>query len=46
MLGHCMQASGELMKEGKGWSMGTVLLFNGRAFTSFLSEHRELLRSG
>ncbi|TNM99905.1 hypothetical protein fugu_012938 [Takifugu bimaculatus] len=29
MLGHCMQTSGELMKEGKCWSMGTVLLFNG-----------------
>uniref|UniRef100_H3DGX2 Lysosomal trafficking regulator n=1 Tax=Tetraodon nigroviridis TaxID=99883 RepID=H3DGX2_TETNG len=29
MLGHCTQASGELGKQGRLWSLGTVLLFNG-----------------
>ncbi|TMS04764.1 Lysosomal-trafficking regulator [Larimichthys crocea] len=29
MLGHCTPSSGELSKQGGGWSMGTVLLFNG-----------------
>lgn len=33
MLGHCTQTSGELVRQARSWSMGTVLLFNGRTFT-------------
>uniref|UniRef100_A0A8C4NZL1 Lysosomal trafficking regulator n=1 Tax=Dicentrarchus labrax TaxID=13489 RepID=A0A8C4NZL1_DICLA len=29
MFGHCVPSSGELLKQGGSWSMGTVLLFNG-----------------
>lgn len=29
MLGHCTSSSEELLEQGGGWSMGTVLLFNG-----------------
>ncbi|XP_068182991.1 lysosomal-trafficking regulator isoform X2 [Antennarius striatus] len=29
MLGHCIPSSGELLKRGGCWSLGTVLLFNG-----------------
>ncbi|KAM7385834.1 hypothetical protein PAMP_001889 [Pampus punctatissimus] len=29
MLGNCIPSSEELMKQGRRWSMGTVLLFNG-----------------
>lgn len=43
MLGHCTQTSGELMKQGRRWSMGTVLLFNGRTFTSY-PDDRKLLQ--
>lgn len=34
MLGHCTQTSGELVKQSRRWSMGTVLLFNGRTLIS------------
>lgn len=30
MLGHCTPSSGELLKQTRHWSMGTVLLFNGK----------------
>lgn len=30
MLGHCIPSCEELLKQGGCWSMGTVLLFNGR----------------
>lgn len=30
MLGHCGPSSEELLKQSVRWSMGTVLLFNGR----------------
>uniref|UniRef100_A0A671VL17 Lysosomal trafficking regulator n=1 Tax=Sparus aurata TaxID=8175 RepID=A0A671VL17_SPAAU len=29
MFGHCTPSSGEVLKQGGRWSMGTVLLFNG-----------------
>lgn len=29
MLGHCLPPSEEMMKQGRRWNMGTVLLFNG-----------------
>lgn len=35
MLGHCTSPAGELLKQTRSWSMGTVLLFNGEKPSSF-----------
>lgn len=39
MLGHCTPSSGELLKQTRHWSMGTVLLFNGKNTESSLYPH-------
>lgn len=40
MLGHCTSSAGELLKQTRSWSMGTVLLFNGEKPSSFAASLR------
>lgn len=47
MLGHCAPSCEELSKQGGRWSMGTVLLFNGRSliYSNYLSINTHTLHA-